>query len=97
MPIGDYLSLLRTDGVLTQVGNPEDGVLQVPAPSLIMGRIKLAGSLIGSPSEIREMLQLAADKKVHPRIELRSMKDANKAIVDMNDGKARYRYVLVNE
>jgi alcohol dehydrogenase (NADP+) len=25
------------------------------------------------------------------------MKDANKAIVDMDDGKARYRIVLVNE
>jgi alcohol dehydrogenase (NADP+) len=24
------------------------------------------------------------------------MKDANKAVVDMEDGKARYRYVLVN-
>ncbi|KAH6661833.1 putative zinc-binding alcohol dehydrogenase [Halenospora varia] len=97
MPIGDYLSLLRKDGVLCQVGNPEDGVLQVPAPALIMRRIKLEGSLIGSPSEIREMLQLASDKKVKPRIEVRSMKDANQAIVDMDNGKARYRYVLVNE
>ncbi len=97
MPIGDYLGLLCTDGVLAQVGLPDDGLLQVPAASLIWGRIKLGGSLIGSPSEIEEMLQLAVDKKVQPRIELRSMKDANKAITDMESGKARYRYVLVNE
>ncbi len=78
MPIGDYLGLLCTDGVLAQVGLPDDGLLQVPAASLIWGRIKLGGSLIGSPSEIEEMLQLAVDKKVQPRIELRSMKDTIK-------------------
>jgi alcohol dehydrogenase (NADP+) len=97
MPIGDYLALLRIDGALVQVGNPEDGLLAVPTPRLIMGRIKLGGSCIGSPNDIRGMLQLAADKKIKPWIEEQSMKDANKAIVDMDSGKARYRYVLVNE
>jgi D-arabinose 1-dehydrogenase-like Zn-dependent alcohol dehydrogenase len=96
MPIGSYLSLLRKDGTLIQVGNPDDGLFQVPAPSLIMKRTKLAGSLIGSPADIREMLQLAVDKKVQPVVEERRMQDANQVIVDMEDGKARYRYVLVN-
>lgn len=57
----------------------------------------MGGSGIGSPEEINEMLQLAADKKVKPWVQTRSLKDANKAVVDMADGKARYRYVLVNE
>lgn len=57
----------------------------------------MGGSCIGSPEDIREMLQLAADKKVKPWIQERPMKDANQAIVDMADGKARFRYVLVNE
>jgi D-arabinose 1-dehydrogenase-like Zn-dependent alcohol dehydrogenase len=43
------------------------------------------------------MLQLAADKKIQPWVEERPMKEANKAIVDMEEGVARYRYVLVNE
>jgi len=43
------------------------------------------------------MLQFAADNNVRPWVELRPLKDANKAIVDMEEGKARYRYVLVNE
>jgi alcohol dehydrogenase (NADP+) len=97
MPLNDYLSLLRTDGTLIQVGNPDDGLLAVPAPALIMRRATLAGSMIGSPGEIREMLQFAVDKKVTPRIQERPMKDANQAIVDMENGSARYRYVLVNE
>jgi D-arabinose 1-dehydrogenase-like Zn-dependent alcohol dehydrogenase len=97
MPIYDYLSLLQQDGSLVQVGAPEDGVFQVPAFGLIMGRKRLGGSLIGSPADIREMLQLAADKKVQSWVEERSMKDANQSVVDMNNGKARFRYVLVNE
>jgi alcohol dehydrogenase (NADP+) len=43
------------------------------------------------------MLALAAEKHIHPIIEERSMKDANKVIADLEDGKARYRYVLVNK
>ncbi|KAL2809995.1 chaperonin 10-like protein [Aspergillus granulosus] len=97
MPISDYVSLLKRDGTFIQVGNPEDGSLTIPAPILIMNGVKLGGSLIGSPEVIREMLQLAADKKIQPWIEERPMKEANKAIVDMEEGVARYRYVLVNE
>lgn len=43
------------------------------------------------------MLQLAADKKIKAWIEERPLKEANQAIIDMEKGNARYRYVLVNE
>jgi len=58
---------------------------------------KIGGSAIGSTQQIEDMLKLAAEKGVHPWIQQRPMQDANKAVVDMNAGKARYRYVLVNE
>lgn len=96
-PIGDYLSLLRRDGVLVQIGLPDGGVFQVPVHPLAFGRKSLASSLIGSPAEIREMLQLAADKNVQPLVEERPMSEANQAIVDFEAGKPRYRYVLVNK
>lgn len=97
MPLAQYVSLLKTGGTFIQLGNPEDGALTIPAHVLIMRGVKLGGSLIGSPSDLREMLQLAADKQLKPWIEERPMKDANQAIQDMTDGKARYRYVLVND
>ncbi|KAF2744510.1 putative zinc-binding alcohol dehydrogenase [Sporormia fimetaria CBS 119925] len=97
MPLREYLSLLRVGGTLIQVGIPEDGPLSVPADALVWSGVNIGGSLIGSPSEIREMFELAAEKQVKPWIEERPMKDANKAIVEMEEGKARYRYVLVNE
>lgn len=96
MPMAQYLGLLATNGSLVQVGLPDDGMLSAPVPNL-MRRLKVESSLIGSPDEIREMFQLVADKGIKAWIEEIPMKDANRAIVDMHDGKARYRYVLVNE
>lgn len=97
MPIVQYSQLLRFRGTLVQLGAPEDGALEIPAFALIVKGIKLGGSLIGSPDEIREMLELAATKGVKPWIEERPMKEANQAILDMDKGNARFRYVLVNE
>ncbi|SPO04371.1 related to alcohol dehydrogenase, class C [Cephalotrichum gorgonifer] len=97
MPLSGYLSLLKVGGDLIQVGAPDGGNLPpVNAFTLIASRIKIGGSLIGSPGDIREMLQLAADKKIKPWVETRPLSDANQAVVDMEAGKARYRYVLVN-
>ncbi|RFU30524.1 hypothetical protein B7463_g5823, partial [Scytalidium lignicola] len=97
MPIVQYSQLLRFRGTFVQLGIPEDGALEMPAGVLINKGIKLAGSLIGSPNEIREMLQLATEKNVHPWIQERPMKEANQAIQDMETGNARYRYILVNK
>jgi len=43
------------------------------------------------------MLDFAAKKQIHPFIQERPLKDANQAVIDMEKGSARYRYVLVNE
>ena len=65
--------------------------------TLIAGGIKIGGSAIGSPHEIEEMLQLAADQKIKPWVQERPLREANQVLIDFEDGKARYRYVLVNE
>lgn len=95
MPIGEYISTLALDGTMVQVGAPEEPV-PMPIFPLIVGRRSLAGSAIGSPKVIREMLEFAAKNKVTPVVEKRPMSDANQAIIDMDAGKARFRYVLVN-
>ncbi|RKK84928.1 hypothetical protein BFJ71_g14325 [Fusarium oxysporum] len=97
MPMTDYLSLLKVGGTLVQVGNPDGGQLPaINAFTLIFNNIKVGGSCIASPTIIREMLQLASEKNIQPRIETRPIEDTNKTIVDMEKGLARYRYVLVN-
>lgn len=65
--------------------------------TLIVNGIKIGGSAIGSPALIEEMLQLAVDKNIKPWVQTRPLKEANQTVVDMAEGKARYRYVLVNE
>ncbi|KAK9323666.1 quinone oxidoreductase [Lipomyces orientalis] len=96
MPLNDYLQLLRSNGRFIQVGAPEGPLPALNVFPLIMKNIFFGGSAIGSPTEIREMLQLAADKKVKPWIMKVPMEDANKAIVDLYAGKARFRYTLCN-
>ncbi|KAI5274693.1 putative zinc-binding alcohol dehydrogenase [Aureobasidium subglaciale] len=98
MPLDGYLALLKVKGTLIQVGAPDGGELpNINAFTLIGGGIKVGGSACGSPAEINEMLKLASDKKIHPWIQKRPMKDANATVVDMEAGKARYRYVLCND
>jgi D-arabinose 1-dehydrogenase-like Zn-dependent alcohol dehydrogenase len=97
MPLSGYLRLLRTNGQFIQVGAPEDKLPAIAAFALIAKGCKIGGSQIGSPKDIEDMLNFAAEKGVKPWIEERSMKKANQSVVDMEDGKARYRYVLVND
>lgn len=97
MPLDGYLGLLKTHGTLVQVGAPDKGELPpINAFTLLMKGISVAGSGIGAPWEIKEMLELAAEKEIKPWVQKRPMSDANNAILDMEAGKARYRYVLEN-
>ncbi|KAK9250046.1 chaperonin 10-like protein [Lipomyces tetrasporus] len=69
------------------VGAPEGGLQNFDC---------LAGSLIGGRQEIKNMLELAAKKTIKSWVEARPMSAVNEVLQLMEDGKARYRYVLVN-
>ncbi|KAE8441510.1 hypothetical protein EG329_004898 [Mollisiaceae sp. DMI_Dod_QoI] len=97
MPLEEYFQLLRTNGQFIQVGAPEDKIPAFSVFALIAKGCKMGGSAIGSPKDISGMLDFAVKKGVHPWIQVRPLKDANQAVVDMDEGKARYRYVLKNE
>lgn len=97
MPLEQYLMFLRTNGQFIQVGAPEDKLPAMNAFALIAKGCKVGGSAIGAPHEIEEMLDLTVQKNVKPWIVTRPLKEANQAVIDMDEGKARYRYVLINE
>ncbi|KAM5463670.1 putative alcohol dehydrogenase (NADP(+)) [Microsporum audouinii] len=97
MPIEKYLRLLKRGGEFIQVGAPED-----PLPAfrvgVMMGKgLKIGASAIGSTGEIRAMLKFANEQGIHPWVQERPMGDVKQALTDMHEGKARYRYVLVNK
>lgn len=94
VPLDSFLTLLRTNGAFVQLGAPSLPPLNMFL--MIFKGLTLSGSLIGPPAQIREMLDFAIAKKIHPMIQERPMKDANKVVEDMDKGLARFRYVLVN-
>ncbi|KAL5334848.1 hypothetical protein BJX70DRAFT_391091 [Aspergillus crustosus] len=96
MPLSGYLRLLKRNGVFVQVGAPEEPLPALRAFSLIQKGVKVTGSNIGSPGDIRAMLALAAEKGVVPWVQTRPMEEVNVALTEMHEGKARYRYVLEN-
>src|SRR5699024_9349486 len=96
MPLQRYLNLLKFNGEFIQVGAPEDPFPAFRVLPLIGKAVKIGGSAIGSPNEIRQMLQLASEKNIRPWVQERPMNEVNTTLVDMENGKARYRYVLVN-
>ncbi|KAK8151143.1 chaperonin 10-like protein [Phyllosticta citrichinensis] len=97
MPLAQYLLLLKVRGTYIQVGAPEEALKGFNMFSIIAKNLKIGGSIIGNTEEIKEMLQIAADAKVKPWVQERPLKEANDALLDMEAGKARYRYVMVNE
>lgn len=74
-----------------------DSIPAFNAFALLAKGVKIGGSAIGSPDEIRYMLDLFAKEGVKTWNNNYPMKEANKAVVDFEAGKPRYRFVLVNE
>jgi len=97
MPIIKYNNLLKVGGRMILVGAPEGDLHPFNIFPFIANNTSMGGSLIGGSKDIREMLELAAKADVKSWVEVRDMKDANKTVKDMEDGKARYRYVLENK
>ncbi len=88
-----YLRLLKKGGVMTLVGAPEKP-LNVHAFSLIMGRKKIGGSLIGGVGETQTMLEYCAKKEITADVEVIPIQEVNAAFDRAVAGKVRYRFVI---
>ena len=93
MELGDYLSTLKVDGTLVNVGAPADP-LQVNAFPLLLGRRSLAGSAIGGIKETQEMLDFCAEHSVAPEIELISADQIDTAWERVLKSEVRFRFVI---
>ncbi len=87
-----YLNLLKRDGTMVLVGLPE--AMPLDASSLISGRRRLAGSLIGSIRETQEMLDFCAAHGVAADVEVIPMEGINEAYERMLKSDVRYRFVI---
>lgn len=87
-----YLGLLRRGGTMVLVGMPEPTPLH--AGSLVMGRRRVADSLIGGIRETQEMLDFCAEHDVAADVEVIAIDQINDAYERMLKGDVRYRFVI---
>ncbi len=93
LDFGAYLSLLKTDGALVNVGAPEEPV-SLNLFSVIGGRKTLAGSSIGGIRETQEMLDFCGEHGLGAEIELIRADGINDAYERVLASDVRYRFVI---
>ena len=86
--------MLDARGKFINLGVPDRPIQNLNIFSLMRNGNSFEGSKIGSKKEATMMLELAAKKGIKPWIEELPMKEVSKEIKGMEEGKARYRYVL---
>lgn len=91
--INAYLTLLRRDGNLTQVGVASEP-LEVDVTNLIFGRRNFSGSLIGGLKETQEMLDFCGQHQITSDIELIPIQQVNEAYDRLVKGDVKYRFVI---
>lgn len=88
-----YTPLLDIDGTLVIVGQvgPMKEFMSVP---MIMGRRRIAGSLIGGIKETQEVLDFCGEHNIHPICEVIRPNQINDAFEVMSKGDIAHRYVM---
>jgi uncharacterized zinc-type alcohol dehydrogenase-like protein len=93
LPMDSYLSLLRLDGTMVNVGAPAEP-LSVGAFSLIPMRRSWAGSAIGGIRQTQEMLDFCAEHNLGADIEVISGEQIDEAYDRVVASDVRYRFVI---
>ncbi|WNM29845.1 NAD(P)-dependent alcohol dehydrogenase [Streptomyces sp. Li-HN-5-11] len=88
-----YLSLLRTDGAMVNVGLPEEPV-NITLLSVFGNRRSLSSSGIGGIPETQEMLDFCAEHGLGAEIELIRADQVNEAYERVLASDVRYRFVI---
>ncbi|HVW79939.1 MAG TPA: NAD(P)-dependent alcohol dehydrogenase [Mycobacteriales bacterium] len=93
LPLDTYLSLLRLDGTMVNVGAPPEP-MAVRFYNLMTNRRSLAGSGIGGMRETQEMLDFCGEHGIGASIETISADRIDEAYDRVVDSKVRYRFVI---
>lgn len=93
LPMDRYLSLLKAEGTLVEVGAPEKP-MPISAFSLIGGGKTLAGSMIGGIPQTQEMLDFCAEHHLGAEIEVIGADKINEAWERVVASDVRYRFVI---
>jgi alcohol dehydrogenase (NADP+) len=91
--VGALLDLLKRDGQIVVVGNLDiiDGV---DNSKLAFKRQSVSGSLIGNLQETQDVLDFCAANDIAPDVEMIDIDQINETYVKVENGEARFRYVI---
>lgn len=96
VPVGHdtnpYITLLKRDATMVLVGAIDE--VDIHGGGLIMGRKRLAGSLIGGIKETQEMLDFCGEHDIVSDIEMIDIQDINKAYDRVVNSDVKYRFVI---
>ena len=91
--IDPYIALLKNDATMVLVGAIEP-LDPFHGGSLIRGRKRISGSLIGGLKETQEMLDFCGEHNIVSDIELIDIKDINEAYDRVVKANVKYRFVI---
>jgi propanol-preferring alcohol dehydrogenase len=87
------LRLVRRKGTVSLVGLPP-GDFQTPIFDVVLKRITLRGSIVGTRNDLAEALAFAAEGKVRAHIHKAKLDDINQVFADLKAGKVDGRIVI---
>jgi propanol-preferring alcohol dehydrogenase len=87
------LQLVRRKGTISLVGLPP-GNFATPIFDVVLKRITLRGSIVGTRKDLAEALAFAADGKVRAHIHKARLDDVNQVFADLKAGRVDGRVVL---
>ena len=88
-----YLSIIKPRGRLHFVGAVLEKI-DASVFSLMGGRRSISGSPVGSPKNIKKMLDFCVEHNIYPDTENFKFSNINDAIQKLRDNKIRFRAVL---
>jgi propanol-preferring alcohol dehydrogenase len=87
------LNLVRRKGTISLVGLPP-GEFATPIFDVVLKRITLRGSIVGTRKDLAEAIAFAADGKVKAHIHQRPLQDINSVFADLKAGTVDGRVVI---
>jgi uncharacterized zinc-type alcohol dehydrogenase-like protein len=91
--LDQYTPLLDIDGTLVIVGQIGPMEESMTAP-LVLGRRRVAGSLIGGIKETQEVLDFCAEHGIHPECKVIKAEQVNEAFDHLRAGDVAHRFVI---
>jgi propanol-preferring alcohol dehydrogenase len=90
---GQALRFARRRGTVSLVGLPP-GEFPTPIFDVVLKRITIRGSIVGTREDLAEALAFAAEGKVHSHINLAQLEDINRIVSDLKKGNVDGRMVI---